>query len=508
MAFDISDFFKKLMGSHDDENDPTLPQQGPVPQARPQNVLLADPTQTASVDPAAPEEPAAPHSANPLRNLLLKMQPDEDKANDIAMALIQGGAGAMIAGGPSSTPTNFLQVLGSGLGSGAKAYQNARKDGSDIRLQDVQSSAARAKITASQANAAASANIGAPGPNGWSIEQLYAIWQQQWAHGDEAGARLTQEQIQQKQQTAAKNSQSFDDNGNIINAPGVVAAQTEEEHGKAVGRTQGEESAKQTDDIREYNNYVDQENSAGRTPQEFDPWLKGQKASGAAKTTINNDDGAGRGAVFKLMTDQSTAAAGAVKGNKALSEARTLLDQGVITGTGAEQILKLQKMGRALGIVDADKITNTEAFKGAVVPIVANVLHSTVGTANISDSDRKFAEQFAGGNITLDETSMRRIFSIIEKANNATISDYNSRLDKVYPDDENHTYAKERAVLSLPNSEQGTTTSDRLLGGSSNGASNAPQVVTTKEALRKLKPGTRFTNAIEGDPNFGKSGTR
>ncbi len=75
------------------------------------------------------------------------------------------------------------------------------------------------------------------------------------------------------------------------------------------------------------------------------------------------------------------------------------------------------------------------------------MLKSTVGTANISNTDREFAEKAAGGNITLDERSISRLLDIMERAGSAQLEGHMKRLEKVYPDPEK--YARERALFGV-----------------------------------------------------------
>ena len=130
-----------------------------------------------------------------------------------------------------------------------------------------------------------------------------------------------------------------------------------------------------------------------------------------------------------------------------LREARAALQGGMITGAGADQILGLQKIGSALGLANSDKIVNTETFRAAIAPQVAAMIKASVGTTNISNTDREFAEKATGGNITLDERSIARLLDIMERAGSAQLAGHMKRLEKVYPDAEK--FARERALFGV-----------------------------------------------------------
>jgi hypothetical protein len=166
------------------------------------------------------------------------------------------------------------------------------------------------------------------------------------------------------------------------------------------------------------------------------------------ETRINNNVGGGSDKqIFDTMDEGSKAARTAAVGLTGLREARAAIQSGAITGAMANQSLGLQKIGAALGLANSDKIVNTETFRAAIAPQISAVLKSTVGTTNISNTDREFAEKAAGGNITLDERSITRLLDIMERASIAQLEGHAKRLEKVYPDAEK--YARERALFGV-----------------------------------------------------------
>lgn len=177
---------------------------------------------------------------------------------------------------------------------------------------------------------------------------------------------------------------------------------------------------------------------------------KGPKAIGTGGVTVNNNSGGGSDKqIFDALDERAKLANAAATGLVGLRNARAALEGpgGAITGAGADTKLLLTKVGAAFGITDPKAAENTEVFKAAIAPQVAAMLKATVGTANISNSDREFAEKAAGGNITLDAGSIKRLLDIMERGAIAQIERHQKQLDAVYPDPEKH--QRERALFGV-----------------------------------------------------------
>ena len=176
------------------------------------------------------------------------------------------------------------------------------------------------------------------------------------------------------------------------------------------------------------------------------------KALGGSGVTVNNAVTTGGGSdkqVFDAIEADAKEARSAVSGLQAIQDARKAISGGGIFGAGADARLGLQKVGALLGVTDPKTIQNTETFRAAIAPQVSAVLKATVGTSQISNTDREFAEKAAGGSITLDEGSVKRLLDIMEKASRGRVSAYQKRLDTVYPDSPEGKFARERALFGL-----------------------------------------------------------
>lgn len=117
---------------------------------------------------------------------------------------------------------------------------------------------------------------------------------------------------------------------------------------------------------------------------------------------------------------------------EAIHQSRAELDRkgGIISGKWAEDKLVFAKVAELVGINNADKIQNTEAFKAAIGSRVKEMVKNFGSGNGITDADVKFSKQISGGSIELNETSIRRILDIAEKANRNKIDRHNSDVDK------------------------------------------------------------------------------
>ena len=201
-------------------------------------------------------------------------------------------------------------------------------------------------------------------------------------------------------------------------------------------------------DLQAYGMYRKQGGTAGLLD-----FLKEKAAAGATKVTTNNSVTTGGGGsdkqIFDNVDESAKAARAAATGLSGLTEAQKALQAGIISGAGADQRLGLQKIGSYLGITDPAAIQNTETFRAAIAPQVAAMIKSTVGTANISNSDREFAEKAAGGNINLDAGSITRLVGIMHKAGSGIVNAHNQRLEAIYPDSPNAKFKRERALFGV-----------------------------------------------------------
>lgn len=111
---------------------------------------------------------------------------------------------------------------------------------------------------------------------------------------------------------------------------------------------------------------------------------------------------------------------------------RELLDKGAITGFGANFKLGFGKALQAAGVnVAEDAVANTETYAANAAKQVATYIKAFGSGTGLSDADRTYATKMAAGDITLNETSMRKILDLNEKAANNIIKKYSGRRENL-----------------------------------------------------------------------------
>jgi hypothetical protein len=149
------------------------------------------------------------------------------------------------------------------------------------------------------------------------------------------------------------------------------------------------------------------------------------KVIGGSGQTINVNTGQDK--LVEIAADQFKGHLTAIESARQKLEAtQNVRDQlnapgGVITGAVAGDRLALQKIGRLFGVAQPEAITNTEGLAAAAGPLVLATVKGLGSGSGISDADRQFAERMAGANPNMDETSIRRMIDIQEKAATAQL---------------------------------------------------------------------------------------
>ncbi len=188
------------------------------------------------------------------------------------------------------------------------------------------------------------------------------------------------------------------------------------------------------------------------------------------------------------------AAKTAAQGLPALLEAKSLLDQGIVSGNFANMKLQLAK------VFNKEKAANTEAYISTVGRQVAALVRQIGGT-QISDGDRKYAMLVAGGEITLNEESMRKIIDIGERASNALIEEHNQRAGQI----ESSQYGKD-----LPYSLKITAPDWNSPAAKSKSGAGAPTATlnVTPKVNQSTRPAVSGTAAGFAPPKDAPAGTK
>jgi hypothetical protein len=103
------------------------------------------------------------------------------------------------------------------------------------------------------------------------------------------------------------------------------------------------------------------------------------------------------------------------------------MKSGMITGAGADFLVNLNQGLKTAGIDSgyADASANSQAFAANMAGNVGKLIKQFGAGTGLSDADREFAKDMAGGRISLDAKAINKILDINEKAARNTITQHN-----------------------------------------------------------------------------------
>lgn len=160
----------------------------------------------------------------------------------------------------------------------------------------------------------------------------------------------------------------------------------------------------------------------------------------AASTVINVDNKQesefnkklGEGQAKKVLEDKSKAEdAAQILATNAV--AKNLLDQGALTGVGAEFFTKLNQ-GLSQAGIDfgyGDAARNSQAYAGLMATNTAKLIKNFGAGTGLSDADRQYAKQAAAGDITIDEKAIRKLIDINNRAASNVIKLHNKNVSGI-----------------------------------------------------------------------------
>jgi hypothetical protein len=135
-----------------------------------------------------------------------------------------------------------------------------------------------------------------------------------------------------------------------------------------------------------------------------------------------------KGVGDQIVAQRETAQTAARQTIPFVHQARQALDEGAITGQFADQKIFAQKVAGLFGL-PTDSASNTEVFRGAIGEQVLAQIKSL--GANPSNTDRDYIEKIKGGQVTLEEKSLRKLLDITEKYARLSIRNFNTDADKL-----------------------------------------------------------------------------
>lgn len=175
--------------------------------------------------------------------------------------------------------------------------------------------------------------------------------------------------------------------------------------------------------VEQYNLYSRQETAAGRAPMSFFEYETALKKAG--QTTINVGDTAAKviatGAA-KMAEDQLAAGQTAAANLANSNTIRSLLDEGAITGFGAEGKVLVGSALQNLGITPEDpRIANSRILMSQLANRSLDAAGRMKGQGAITEPERKLLQEAAGSNIALGEGTIRRILDITDRVDQAAL---------------------------------------------------------------------------------------
>jgi hypothetical protein len=136
--------------------------------------------------------------------------------------------------------------------------------------------------------------------------------------------------------------------------------------------------------------------------------------------------GLGKGQADRIIASQAVAQDAAAIIDT-VKTGRDIMRSGMITGAGADFLVNLNQGLKTAGIDAgyADASANSQAFAANMAGNVGKLIKQFGAGTGLSDADREFAKDMAGGRISLDAKAINRILDINERAARNTITRHN-----------------------------------------------------------------------------------
>ena len=135
----------------------------------------------------------------------------------------------------------------------------------------------------------------------------------------------------------------------------------------------------------------------------------------------------------------------------------SIQSQAFLPAPGRTTKLKWSRIAETYGLSDrADKITNTQTFMSAIGKQVASGVKAFGSGTSITNQDREYVQKMVGGDISLDETSIRRVLQLADKLNRGVIQKHNEQVDSMIKAQPNARAYLEPYRVAVPPTNQGT----------------------------------------------------
>ena len=144
------------------------------------------------------------------------------------------------------------------------------------------------------------------------------------------------------------------------------------------------------------------------------------------------ETGLGKGQSDRILANQ-VAAQDAASIIDTVNIGRQIMQAGMITGAGAEFLVNLNQALKTVGIDSgyADAAANSQAFAANMAGNVGKLIKQFGAGTGLSDADREFAKDMAGGRISLDAKAINKILDINERAARNVITRHNKDVKNI-----------------------------------------------------------------------------
>jgi hypothetical protein len=157
---------------------------------------------------------------------------------------------------------------------------------------------------------------------------------------------------------------------------------------------------------------------------------KAMAAATAQETEFNKKLGGGQADAILKSRENAEDAAAILQTNQV---GKQILDSGAITGAGADFFVGLNQALKTAGIDFGygDASANSQAYAAAMGQNTAKLIKQFGAGTGLSDADREYATKIAAGKVTMDETAIRKILDINDRAARNVINNHNKKVEGI-----------------------------------------------------------------------------
>jgi hypothetical protein len=161
------------------------------------------------------------------------------------------------------------------------------------------------------------------------------------------------------------------------------------------------------------------------------------------------------GAQSEIIKDGYKAAEDAISTMDTINLGRDLLNKGMVTGFGADFLVSAGQALKQVGIdLNSDATANAQTYAATLAGNVGRLISLFGAGTGLSNADREYAAQMAGGQIKLDERALRRILDINERSARNVITKHNANVDRFKAGDEFKIEMPPERTSTLPPRDQ------------------------------------------------------